>query len=505
MQYGKPCLARWHCGTVALMTLTWPIGVVKADDPGPAAATMYNTPVFRLGSGAFVLHGSPLPSAASEDYLGSLRPLRFENNGGKPFAKAIVPRTSRPTLWPGPRLDIVVALLPLAILAILGLMMAPGAAGPAPSGRDFNYRIPPAWSPENENHYSFRAYMTDISLWIMLTDLQPHQQCAAIIMRLGGAAREMARMITPQEMAMGGMVNGIAVDPVTYLLGSLHARFAALEEESRLTSMTEMLAFARRPGETINALLARYETVRQRAAIEGQFVMSIEGCSLQVLRACNIQSQHLFTLLQPFGGRLPQNDNQFRDMCTQLRRYGHISEGARGNIASALHGPLQQARSGSYFADQDREAYQRAAQGAATGGSLQAEAGGTQAFFGSSMPSNQGGLWDSLLPQQPPGSTVEAYSTWGTGTMLGPPEVPPDAPDDYFYLPDLPWSVHQDAFGMDDGTDTDTSSDSGAEDLDMPDMTHLTEHEAAEQLYWTYRRAKRTWRRFTGKPVRKFH
>ena len=139
-------------------------------------------------------------------------------------------------------------------------MMAPGAGGLTLGGRDnFNYRIPPAWPPENENHYSFRAYMTDISLWIMLTDLQPHQQCAAIIMRLGGAAREMARMITPQEMAMGGLINGNAVDPVTYLLGSLHARFAALEEERRLTSMTEMLAFTRRPGETINALLARYE------------------------------------------------------------------------------------------------------------------------------------------------------------------------------------------------------------------------------------------------------
>ena len=73
----------------------------------------------------------------------------------------------------------------------------------------------------------------------MLTDLQPHQQCAAIIMRLGGAAREMARMITPQEMAMGGLINGNAVDPVTYLLGSLYARFATLEEESRLNEKVD--------------------------------------------------------------------------------------------------------------------------------------------------------------------------------------------------------------------------------------------------------------------------
>ena len=74
--------------------------------------------------------------------------------------------------------------------------------------------------------------MTDISIWIMLTDLQPHQQCAAIVMRLGGAAREMARMLTPQEMMHGGSwePGGERVDLVTYLLGSLHARFSALEE-----------------------------------------------------------------------------------------------------------------------------------------------------------------------------------------------------------------------------------------------------------------------------------
>jgi hypothetical protein len=50
-----------------------------------------------------------------------------------------------------------------AILAILVHMMA-GAAAPAP--RDFNYRVPPAWSPEGDSSYSFRAFITDVSLWI---------------------------------------------------------------------------------------------------------------------------------------------------------------------------------------------------------------------------------------------------------------------------------------------------------------------------------------------------
>ena len=89
---------------------------------------------------------------------------------------------------------------------------------PARDGRDVNYRVPPSWNPESDRSYSLRAYMTDVSLWIMLADLQPHQQCAALISRLGGAVRDMGRMITPLEIMRGGVRNGVQMDPVAYLL-----------------------------------------------------------------------------------------------------------------------------------------------------------------------------------------------------------------------------------------------------------------------------------------------
>ena len=145
-------------------------------------------------------------------------------------------------------------------------------------------------------------------------------------------------------MSTGGILNGDQVDPVTFVIGSLHARFAPLEEESRLQCMTEMWAFARRHGEGINALLSRYEQVRARAANEGQFVMSIEGCSLQLLRAVGIRPQHLYTLLQPFEGQLPRTEQEFSKMCQELRRHGHIMESTHGNISSVLAGPLHQAQ-----------------------------------------------------------------------------------------------------------------------------------------------------------------
>ena len=203
--------------------------------------------------------------------------------------------------------------------------MMPHLAGGG-SSRDFNYRIPPAWDPANEHGYSYRAYMTDLSIWTLLTDLQPHQQAAAIIMRLQGTAREFARMIQPQEIMHGGIQNGVHVDPVTYILAGLHARFSPLEEESRLSAMTEMMAFARKPGESINAVLSRYEIVRQRAALEGQFTMPIGGQALQLFRSVGMNPQQMMTILQPLGGQLPTNDQEFNMVCQQLRRYGHIAE-----------------------------------------------------------------------------------------------------------------------------------------------------------------------------------
>ena len=49
-------------------------------------------------------------------------------------------------------------------------------------------RTPPSWGPEGWRTTSFRAWVTDIMLWIRLTPYSPPQQCAAIIRRLIGAA-----------------------------------------------------------------------------------------------------------------------------------------------------------------------------------------------------------------------------------------------------------------------------------------------------------------------------
>ena len=119
-----------------------------------------------------------------------------------------------------------------------------------PARRHNDRRAPPSWDPANERTYSFRAWLTDISLWTVVSDLSPQQQAASIVLTLEGAAREHARSLAPAQLLQGGILNNQQVDPVTFLLAGLHERWGAVEEESRLAAMTEFLAFSRNPGET---------------------------------------------------------------------------------------------------------------------------------------------------------------------------------------------------------------------------------------------------------------
>ena len=172
------------------------------------------------------------------------------------------------------------------------------------------------------------------------------QQCAAIILQLGGAARELARSLTPNEVFNGGIVNGVLVDPVTYLLHGLQQRFAPLDEESRLRATQDLLSFQRRHNETVDTLLRRFELTSQRAGAAGRGHMPVETASLLLLRACGVSAEQFQTLTQPFGLRLPNTEAGLAQMTHHLRRLGHIVERYPNNIASGLR---SHASSGAHF------------------------------------------------------------------------------------------------------------------------------------------------------------
>ena len=309
-------------------------------------------------------------------------------------------------------------------------------------------RLPPRWDPSMEGSLPFRNWMQDLMLWTICTDLNPAQQCAAITSQLGGAARDLARTLTPIEVYQGGIINGQQLDPVSFLLHGLQVRFAPLDEENRLRAAQDLLSFSRRSGESVDTLISRFEITRQRARDEGGGAISLETASLLLLRACGVSAEQFQSLTQPFGYRLPTTELEFTQLGHHLRRMGHIVERFPNNIASGLRQSAHYSQ--AFVAEADT--------GSSTGEQWQ------------EAPAEASSLWDAFHS-----ATAGAADDWAYTAMSRDPAA--------------------------SDTESATSSDND-EALPMEDLSGMAPAEVDEYLFGQYQHAKKRWRRFTGKPVR---
>ena len=187
----------------------------------------------------------------------------------------------------------------------------PGGHTPLDPCRDMHHRISPVYNPETERSYTWRDYVRDIGIWCMMTDLQPHQQCAALISRLQGHAREIAQLIPARDIALGVFLeDGTYVDPVSNLMAQLSSRFAPYEDEERNEAMMQVWTFRRKHNESIDSLLSRFEELRYRAAREGHYIMSIEGWSMRLLQNCPLSQAQNLHVLEPFAYQMPHTEEQ---------------------------------------------------------------------------------------------------------------------------------------------------------------------------------------------------
>ena len=100
----------------------------------------------------------------------------------------------------------------------------------------------PKWDPGNER-YSFDMWTRDLHAWTVLVSdcMDSSQQAAAVGLSLRGAAADKYRAMTTQERTQGGVIEGVQVQPLTYLLIHLAFRFAPLGEEQRLMPQNELM------------------------------------------------------------------------------------------------------------------------------------------------------------------------------------------------------------------------------------------------------------------------
>ena len=340
------------------------------------------------------------------------------------------------------------------------------AAMPSPFHGSSTARVPPAWTPEHERQYPFATWVDDIYNWCLNNNDQPHQQCAAITMQLGGAARELARTMTPQERMHGGIVNGVQVDPVTMLFHGLQERFGPLGEETRMTAMVELMTFDRRHGERINEVASRFEVTRAVASRDAGFTMNTEAVAMTFLRAVGITDEQLLQILAPLSGRFPNTDAELRQMIAYIRRMGHILERSPGNVASALR-PAGSRGSAREPRGEHARAYVGMGESAAS--------------------SDPNTAWAASETWMSGSGTGWGYGLGGTGASAG---------SSYMSIPN---QTEEDGSSEES---TATSSDNGSENLNDPSIASLAPAQQGEHIYWAYTKAKKTWRRFSMKPTR---
>ena len=278
----------------------------------------------------------------------------------------------------------------------------------------------------------------------------------------------------PHNSTVGEVHNGVQLDPVTYLITLLHERFGPLQEETRLQAMMEMMHFHRKPGESTATFLMRYDLARQKAAVEGGYALNVETSAAIMLNMLGPHSKEkIQLLLQPTNYSLPRTEPEFRALLDHLRRLARLEEHVPGNIADAING--QSRVRSAYWTDH-------------SSGSVPDQAADHSSTFmmgwGSGSSSSTGG-----------GNPAQHTSTGWTPSW----QQPSAQSEQHAYLG-----------GNDDDSEftstSATSSDDGHEEIpiDSTLASIESENQAAEHIYLQYRRHKRMWRRFTGRPVRKF-
>ena len=209
---------------------------------------------------------------------------------------------------------------------------------PGPNNNDMggNSTRGPRWDPNG--NISFREWVTELQPWLSITSYRmgPAAQAAAMQMGLQGIARAFALQIPAASMTYGAQINGVPVDPVTYLLYLLSNRFEQLEDERTIELGNSVLDFRAVPREPIDHLLIRWDLARARSESVGAGWTNPYHLTTILLRQLQLTVEQTVTLLQPLGGHLPNTLQQYDDLVIRIRAMGHIVEGSRGNIAHAL-------------------------------------------------------------------------------------------------------------------------------------------------------------------------
>jgi len=223
-----------------------------------------------------------------------------------------------------------------------------------------NSKIPPTWSAERDKVYPLREYIRDLRLWSVATDTPEAKQAPAAALRLTGAAKLIIRemptdLLTDGEFifdpntgipAMDAAGNPMRRTGLEVLIRQLERRYGALDQETQIFHISELLCFARQPNESTDQMLARYDVLSFRAQGVGVVFPPIvkAWCILTLLR---IPKPQWTQLLIPTQGMLPTTPQEYQNFIGYLRRNQHIFEAGGADRMKTIQQPFFAAASDS--------------------------------------------------------------------------------------------------------------------------------------------------------------
>ena len=150
------------------------------------------------------------------------------------------------------------------------------------------------------------------------------------LLNLGGGARDLTRELNPLELLQGGTIppaqpggRPVLLDAMSFLMYRLQERLAPLGEERMLSAVSEMMGLHRNQGESVDSISTRFNVVKHRAAAAGGFLVTSEGYSWTLLKACGIHPDQMNILLAPLQGRLPTTDAKLTQLQAYIRPIRH--------------------------------------------------------------------------------------------------------------------------------------------------------------------------------------
>ena len=204
-----------------------------------------------------------------------------------------------------------------------------GVAGGEAYGSSTN-KIPPYWEPGLENRgYPFRVWMQDIDIWSAGTELQQEQLAPAVVQKLGGAARAIAREVPAMELRDGRYIatTGAQETGLTLLMRGFARRFGAFAVETSTRCIIDLLTFRRRGHENVDEALSRFETARLHVRTQAVgFDLPIPVTAWLLLEAMGVPRQTWPLALAPWQNRMPEDEDGLRQLSDSIRHQGHIAE-----------------------------------------------------------------------------------------------------------------------------------------------------------------------------------